>query len=66
MAVTRLRPRKARGATVPLELILFETSNYGIFSIANSPPRRRFYRERCGRAASFSRPQTGHRHRRPL
>ncbi|EYC07018.1 hypothetical protein Y032_0072g650 [Ancylostoma ceylanicum] len=29
----------------------------------DSPPRRRFYRERHCRAACFSRPQKGHRHR---
>ncbi|EYB87395.1 hypothetical protein Y032_0263g584 [Ancylostoma ceylanicum] len=32
----------------------------------DSPPRRRFHRERRGRAACFSRPQKGHRRRRPL
>ena len=32
----------------------------------DKPLRRRFQRERCGRSACFSRPQTGHRHRCPL
>ncbi|EYC14335.1 hypothetical protein Y032_0041g479 [Ancylostoma ceylanicum] len=30
------------------------------------PMRRRFHRERRGRAACFSRPPKGHRYRRPL
>ncbi|EYC42290.1 hypothetical protein Y032_0537g3124 [Ancylostoma ceylanicum] len=58
--------RSTRRDSVARAGLLPRTSNNAVSLIVNPPLRRRFHRERRGRAACFPTPQTGHRHRRPL